>query len=55
MDSGLAWLARCHKEGISGLGNRLKGGRPSETPGEVAAVKVRRKLKERNGRRPHSR
>ncbi|MGA9845088.1 MAG: helix-turn-helix domain-containing protein [Nitrososphaeraceae archaeon] len=55
MDSRLAWLARYHKEGINGLENRPKGGSPSQLPGEVAAVNVRGKLKERNRGWPHSR
>jgi putative transposase len=37
------WLARYRKEGINGLQNRPKSGRPSKLPGEVA-VNVRRKL-----------
>ena len=40
------WLARYRKEGINGLENRPKSGRPSKLSKEVA-VKVRRKLKER--------
>ena len=40
------WLARYRKEGIDGLENRPRSGRPSKLPGEVA-VNVRRKLKER--------
>ena len=41
-----AWLARYHKEGIDGLENRSKSGRPSKLPREVA-VRIRRKLKQR--------
>ncbi|HZD35653.1 MAG TPA: helix-turn-helix domain-containing protein [Nitrososphaeraceae archaeon] len=40
------WLTRYSKEGIDGLENRPKSGRPSKLPEEVA-VKVRKKLKER--------
>ena len=40
------WLARYHKEGIDGLENRPKSGRPSKLSDQVA-VKVRKKLKER--------
>ena len=40
------WLARYHNEGIDGLENRPKSGRPSKLSEEVA-VKVRKKLKER--------
>lgn len=40
------WLARYSKEGIDGLENKSKSGRPSKLPEEVA-VKVRKKLKER--------
>ncbi|MGA9841144.1 MAG: helix-turn-helix domain-containing protein [Nitrososphaeraceae archaeon] len=40
------WLARYHKEGVDGLENRPRSGRPSKLPKEVA-LKVRRKLKER--------
>jgi transposase len=40
------WLARYSKEGIDGLANRPKSGRPSKLPEEVA-VKVRKKLKQR--------
>ena len=39
------WLARYRKEGINGLENRPKSGRPSKLPKEVA-LKVRKKLKE---------
>jgi putative transposase len=39
------WLARYHKEGMDGLENRPKSGRPSKLPKEVA-LKVRKKLKE---------
>ncbi|MGB0027395.1 MAG: helix-turn-helix domain-containing protein [Nitrososphaeraceae archaeon] len=42
----MAWLARYHKEGIDGLENRPKSGRPSKLSDQVA-VKVRKKLKER--------
>lgn len=41
-----AWLARYHKEGIDGLENRSKSGRPSKLPREVA-VRIRKKLKQR--------
>jgi transposase len=41
-----AWLARYHKEGIDGLENRSKSGRPSKLPREVA-VRIRNKLKQR--------
>jgi putative transposase len=40
------WLARYHKEGIDGLENRSKSGRPSKLPREVA-VRIRKKLKQR--------
>jgi transposase len=40
------WLARYHKEGIGGLENRSKSGRPSKLP-EGIAVRIRKKLKER--------
>jgi len=40
------WLARYHKEGVDGLSNKPKSGRPSKLPGQVA-VKIRKKLKER--------
>jgi putative transposase len=40
------WLARYHNEGIDGLENRPKSGRPSKLSEEVA-VKVMKKLKER--------
>ena len=40
------WLARYRKEGINGLDNRPKSGRPSKLPKEVA-LNVRKKLKER--------
>ncbi len=40
------WLARYHKEGIDGLKNRPRSGRPSKLSDQVA-VTVRRKLKER--------
>ena len=40
------WLARYHKEGVDGLENRPKSGRPSKLSDQVA-VKVRKKLKER--------
>ena len=39
------WLARYRKEGINGLENRPRSGRPSKLPKEVA-LKVRKKLKE---------
>jgi len=41
-----AWLARYHKEGIDGLENRSKSGRPSKLPREVA-VRIRKKMKQR--------
>jgi transposase len=41
-----AWLARYHKEGIDGLENRSKSGRPSKLSKEVA-VRIRKKLKQR--------
>lgn len=41
-----AWLARYHKEGIDGLENRSKSGRPSKLPREVA-VRIRKNLKQR--------
>lgn len=41
-----AWLARYHKEGIDGLENRSKSGRPSKLPREVA-VRIKKKLKQR--------
>ena len=40
------WLARYSKEGIDGLENRSKSGRPSKLPEEVA-IRIRKKLKER--------
>lgn len=40
------WLARYHKEGIDGLENRPKSGRPSKLSEEVG-VRVRKKLKHR--------
>lgn len=40
------WLARYHKEGIDGLENRSKSGRPSKLSEEVAA-RIRKKLKQR--------
>jgi transposase len=40
------WLARYSKEGIDGLENRSKSGRPSKLP-EGIAIKIRKKLKER--------
>ena len=40
------WLARYSKEGIDGLANRPKSGRPSKLPEEVA-IRIRKKLKER--------
>jgi transposase len=40
------WLARYHKEGIDGLENRPKSGRPSKLPREVA-VRIRKNLKQR--------
>ena len=40
------WLARYHKEGIDGLENKPKSGRPSKLP-EGIAVRIRKKLKER--------
>jgi len=41
-----AWLARYHKEGIDGLENRSKSGRPSKLS-KVVAVRIRKKLKQR--------
>jgi len=41
-----AWLARYHKEGIDGLENRSKSGRPSKLPREVA-IRIRKKMKQR--------
>lgn len=41
-----AWLARYHNEGIDGLENRSKSGRPSKLSEEVA-VRIRKKLKQR--------
>ena len=41
-----AWLARYYKEGIDGLENRAKSGRPSKLSEEVA-VRIRKKLKQR--------
>jgi transposase len=40
------WLARYHKEGIDGLSNRPKSGRPSKLP-EGIVIRIRKKLKER--------
>jgi putative transposase len=40
------WLARYSKEGIDGLANRHKSGRPSKLP-EGIAIRIRKKLKER--------
>lgn len=40
------WLARYHKEGIDGLENRPKSGRPSKLSEEVG-VRIRKKLKQR--------
>jgi transposase len=40
------WLARYHKEGIDGLGNRSKSGRPAKLPKEVA-VSIIKNLKQR--------
>lgn len=40
------WLVRYSKEGIDGLENRSKSGRPSKLPEEVA-IRIRKKLKER--------
>lgn len=40
------WLARYHKEGIDGLENRTKSGRPTKLLEEIA-VRIRKKLKER--------
>lgn len=40
------WLARYHKEGIDGLENRPKSGRPSRLS-ERIAIRIRKKLKER--------
>lgn len=41
-----AWLARYHKEGIDGLENRSKSGRPSKLPRGVT-IRIRKKLKQR--------
>ena len=40
------WLARYRKEGIDGLANRPKSGRPSKLPKGIA-IRIRKKLKER--------
>ena len=40
------WLARYRKEGIDGLANRPKSGRPSKLS-EGIAIRIRNKLKER--------
>ena len=40
------WLGRYHKEGIDGLENRAKSGRPSKLSKEVV-VRIRKKLKQR--------
>jgi putative transposase len=40
------WLARYYKEGIDGLENRTKSGRPTKLLEEIA-VRIRKKLKER--------
>lgn len=40
------WLARYHKEGIDGLSNKPKSGRPSKLP-EGIAIRIRKKLMER--------
>lgn len=40
------WLARYHKEGIDGLSNRTKSGRPSKLS-EGIAIRIRKKLKGR--------
>ncbi len=40
------WLGRYHKEGIDGLENRPKSGRPSKLP-EGIAIRIRKKLKQR--------
>lgn len=40
------WLARYRKEGIDGIEDRPKSGRPSKLP-EGVAVRIRKKLKER--------
>jgi len=37
------WLARYDKEGVNGLKNRPKGGRPPKLPQEIA-LKIKRKL-----------
>ena len=39
------WLARYKKEGVEGLKDRHKSGRPSKLPLEIA-VKIKKKLKE---------
>ena len=41
-----AWLARYHKEGIDGLSNKPKNGRPSKLP-EGIVIRIMNKLKER--------
>ena len=40
------WLARYHKEGIDGLSNKPKNGRPSKLP-EGIVIRIMNKLKER--------
>jgi putative transposase len=40
------WLARYRKEGIDGLENRIKSGRPSKLP-EAVAIRISKKLRER--------
>ena len=40
------WLARYHKEGIDGLEDRSKSGRPSKLP-TMVAIRIRKKLRER--------
>ena len=40
------WLARYHKEGIDGLSNKPKSGRPSKLP-ERIVIRIMDKLKER--------
>jgi putative transposase len=39
------WLARYYEEGLDGLKDRAKSGRPSELPEEVA-IRIRKKMRE---------
>lgn len=39
------WLARYHEEGLDGLGDRPRSGRPPRLPAEMA-VRIRKRLKE---------